>query len=60
MVKVSKPPLDSRSKAKNCTICGIPTIMGLRSNRPQRACERWNGKQYVRFCGHECEKKGGW
>ena len=47
---------DNRVKTKMCSVCGIRTVMGISENTPQRARERWNGKEYLRYCGPECEK----
>lgn len=51
---------DVRRSGKKCAICGLLTNMGVRENKPPLSRERWDGKQYVRFCGPECEAKGGW
>lgn len=50
---------DERKAAKPCSQCGVWTVMGTERNVPAHARERWTGKQYVRFCGPECETKGG-
>jgi hypothetical protein len=31
--------------------------MGVYENEPCNSRERWNGKEYIRFCGPECEEK---
>lgn len=52
--------LDDRTAGKKCAICSEETLMGSVANTPPLCRERWNGRRYVRFCGPECEKKGGW
>lgn len=51
---------DSRRSGKPCSKCGKATSMGTAINVPAEARERWTGKQYMRFCGPDCEKRGGW
>ncbi len=58
--KRGKVAKDNRRPAKPCFICGIRTVMGVSFNHPPIARERWNGKEYVRFCSPEHEVEGGW
>ena len=60
MTKKDEQTTDSRKPVKNCQMCGKETLMGMSENQPLRASERWDGARYVRFCGPECEKAGGW
>jgi ferredoxin len=52
--------VDSRCSGKPCSVCRIETQMGAYENIPAHARERWDGVEYVRFCGPECETTGGW
>lgn len=55
-VGVGQRPRDSRRSGKPCVTCGLETNMGVYRNTPALARERWDGKQYLRYCGPECEK----
>ncbi len=47
---------DSRTETKDCVVCEKSTFMGKKFNTPLHSRERWDGKQYLRYCGPECEE----
>ena len=55
--KASRRTNDSRCAGKPCSVCAVQTIMGVYENAPSNSRERWNGTEYVRFCGPECEDR---